>query len=194
MEDIAGYAVACLAIYGVYRYFTSTGSAATPTPSTPSLGFTPKRVTEDMVNQVQTMFPDQPYDNIKFDLLKTGSVETTCNKILEQGFVPAPSHAYYTLYPTQAPATPVARTSTTLPSGSAAPASRPNLIQKFGLSERIGTEDASVLSNEPPKRTWETTAEKREMSLKEKKAQMILAARQRMMESSKSAAPGNSSS
>lgn len=38
-----------------------------------------------------TDYADSPVfgsDNIKFDLLKTGSVEATCNKILEQGFVP----------------------------------------------------------------------------------------------------------
>lgn len=72
MEDIAGYAVACLVIYGVYRYFSATGELLSltprmysherrarcrahagpninPTPATPSLGFAPKRVTEDMV-------------------------------------------------------------------------------------------------------------------------------------------------
>ncbi|KAG8997107.1 hypothetical protein FRB94_005315 [Tulasnella sp. JGI-2019a] len=194
MEDIAGYAVACLAIYGVYRYFSATGPTANPTPPTPSLGFTPKRVTEDMVTQVQTMFPDQPYDNIKFDLLKTGSVEATCNKILEQGFVPAPSHAYYTLYPTQAPASPVARTNTTLPGASTTTSTpKPNLIQKFGLSDRIAASGTTSLESESSKRTWETTAEKREMSLKEKKAQMILAARQHMLESTKDAASGSSS-
>ncbi|KAF8416734.1 hypothetical protein L210DRAFT_3369865, partial [Boletus edulis BED1] len=67
--------------------------------ATAALGFRPKHVTQDMVDQIHTMFPDIPTDNIRFDLLRTGSVELTSNKILERGFLELPPPAYFTLYP-----------------------------------------------------------------------------------------------
>ncbi|KAG8958667.1 hypothetical protein FRC03_008922 [Tulasnella sp. 419] len=177
MEDIVGYAVAFIAIVAVYKWFT----APAPAPAGPSLGFTPKRITNDMVTQVQTMFPDQPYDNIKYDLLRTGSVELTCNKILEQGYLPRPTAAYYTLYPSQPLPNPSpSNPRPAAPQPTVAPSPQPNLISRFGLQNRVSTEKPdTTLSTE--KSAWETTAEKREASLKERKAQMVLAARQRML-------------
>lgn len=85
---------------------------------------------------------------------------------------------YYTLYPTQAPSSPLLATNATLPGVPKTAVPKPNLIEKFGLSDRIALADGTPIPEGSAKRTWETTAEKREVSLKEKKAQMILAARQ----------------
>jgi len=52
-----------------------------------------------------------------------------------------------------------------------------NLISRYHLESRV--QDVSVVSEEVGGRaTWEDTAEKREASLHERKAKMILAARQ----------------
>ncbi|KAG8941137.1 hypothetical protein FRC04_004698 [Tulasnella sp. 424] len=187
MEDLIGYAFAIGAVYVAYKWL-STPKAQRPPPG-PSLGFTPKRVTQDMVTQVQTMFPDQPYDNIHYDLLKSGSVEMTCHKILEQGFLPPPPQVYFTLYPTQAPPTPAASRPASLPSSPASSsnaAPKPSLIDRYGLKDRAETGPSSIPT--PPPTGWETTAEKREASLKERKAAMVLAARQQLMEKEKQAA------
>lgn len=58
-----------------------------------------------------------------------------------------------------------------------------NLISRYGLQERItDSTSASTIVATPEeaggKAVWETSAEKREASLRERKAQMILAARQ----------------
>ncbi|KAG9002877.1 hypothetical protein FRB90_011293 [Tulasnella sp. 427] len=187
MEDLIGYTFALGAIYVAYKWL-SAPKAQRPPPG-PSLGFTPKRVTQDMVTQVQTMFPDQPYDNIHFDLLKSGSVELTCNKILEQGFLPPPPQVYFTLYPTQAPPTPAAPGPASLPStpaSSSKTAPKSSLIDRYGLNERVGTDSSPIPT--PPPAGWETTAEKREASLKERKAAMVLAARKQLLEKEKQAA------
>jgi len=142
-----------------------------------------------MVETVTGMFPDIPSANIHYDLLRTGSVELTTNKILERGFLDAPPEAYFTLYPR--PSSPnvvprpagtptVARTAT---AGGAQTWPRETLISRFGLESRLPIVDA-VSSQERDaggRAVWEDTTEKREASLRERKAQMILAARQRML-------------
>lgn len=148
----------------------------------------------------------QPSDNIRFDLLRTGSVELTSNKILERGFLepvrPAPSlffhfgrglnaeqppPAYFTLYPRpDGPTDPQRRPTTTHPNTTAAPSSatttarHPSLIERYHLAQQVteepGTPDAHADAGGKAK--WEDTPEKREASLRERKAQMVLAARQ----------------
>jgi|SRR6266850_1596624 len=142
--------------------------------------------------------------NIHYDLLRTGSVELTTNKILERGFLddvraPSSSHvlsfslvalqppeAYFTLYPrpssanvAQLPAgAPVAARTSTVATTQTRP--KETLISRFGLENRLS---AAVVVSTPDqdaggRAVWEETTEKREASLRERKAQMILAARQ----------------
>lgn len=40
------------------------------------------------------MFPDMPRDNIRYDLLRSGSTEVTTNKILEKGYLEAVRHYF----------------------------------------------------------------------------------------------------
>jgi len=176
MEDLISYAVAIAVIYGAYRWLTS--SKRPQPPPGPSLGFTPKRVTQEMVTQVQAMFPDQLYDNIQYDLLRTGSVQVTCNNIIEKGFLPAPPQAYFTLYPTQAPTSPAVVPRST-PTSAAQTSKAPSLIQRYNLEKAV--ESGESVSDVPSTTSWETTAEKREAKLRDRKAQMILAARQRLL-------------
>ncbi|KAG8905732.1 hypothetical protein FRB99_008369 [Tulasnella sp. 403] len=188
MEDLVSYAVAVVVIFAAYKWLSK--PAASQTPAAPELGFQPKRVTQDMVSQVQNMFPDVPYDNIQYDLLRTGSVALTCNKILEQGYLPAPPPAYFTLYPTQAPVTPRNANSTQPLPATTPTRHQPTLIERYGLSDTIqnGATTDSLGDSKGKGVGWETTAEKREASLKEKKAKMILAARQKLLQKEKQAA------
>ena len=147
-------------------------------------------------------------DNITFDLLRSGSVETTTNKILERGYLDAvrstfplksmnslppygaphefqPPAAYYTLYPRTnaiAPNNPegnAQRSATSRHSGEKQPQKKETLISKFNLERRITGQTEKIREDEiGGKAVWEDTAEKREASLRERKEKMVLAARQ----------------
>ncbi|OBZ77555.1 Coupling of ubiquitin conjugation to ER degradation protein 1 [Grifola frondosa] len=124
------------------------------------------------------------HDNIRYDLLRTGSVEHTSNKILERGFLPAPPPAYYTLYPRAVEPTASAASASSAynPVAAKGKAKAENLLTRYNLqglatgsSIGIAPEDAGG------KAIWEESAEKREASLRERKARMILAARERLL-------------
>lgn len=142
--------------------------------------------------------------NIHYDLLRTGSVELTTNKILERGFLDAvralflpplirpysfmpsqPPEAYFTLYPRQSDSDVVPRPAgapTAAHTATTGTQAQPKetLISRYGLESRLsGAEDVpSPQQDAGGRAVWEDTAEKREASLRERKAQMILAARQ----------------
>jgi coupling of ubiquitin conjugation to ER degradation protein 1 len=141
--------------------------------------------------------------NIHYDLLRTGSVELTTNKILERGFLDAvrallsplirpysftpsqPPEAYFTFYPRQSGSDVVPRPAgapTAAHTATTATQSQPKdtLISRYGLESRLsGADDVpSPQQDAGGRAVWEDTAEKREASLRERKAQMILAARQ----------------
>jgi hypothetical protein len=92
---------------------------------------------------------------------------------------PQPPAAYYTLYP---------RTNTSQsPAGANAPHQRTfnkqhekeTLISRFNLEQRVAGEEENIKENDiGGKAVWEDSAEKREASLRERKARMVLAARQ----------------
>ncbi len=90
---------------------------------------------------------------------------------------------YYTLYPrtNTTPQTPNT-TNNQRPSHRVAekqPEKKESLISKFQLEERIASDKEEVKEEDVGgKAVWEDTAEKREASLRERKAKMILAARQ----------------
>ncbi|KAI5822349.1 hypothetical protein K523DRAFT_422087 [Schizophyllum commune Tattone D] len=194
MGEVVNVLVAFAVIVVIFRWATSPGtdsqaaSGGAPSPHA-VLGFRPKNVTQGMVDQVLAMFPDMPPDNVRFDLLRTGSVELTTNKILERGFLDPPSQAYYTLYPRQdQPAAP-STTNATAQSTTTARAAPKNLIARYNLEERLkkdaASEPAPTTADPGGKAPWEESAEKREASLRERKAQMILAARQRLLAAQK---------
>jgi coupling of ubiquitin conjugation to ER degradation protein 1 len=79
-----------------------------------------------------------------------------------------PPAGYYTLYPRTAQPAPGAAG----PSSAKAAAPAPTLIDRYALGPRV---DAPAAVDAPK---WEDSAAKREASLRERKAQMVLAARQ----------------
>ncbi|CAG8559759.1 6592_t:CDS:2 [Paraglomus occultum] len=50
----------------------------------------PRPVTAEMVETVCAMFPNIPPAAVQYDLQKTGSVEVTCDNILQNGTLPMP--------------------------------------------------------------------------------------------------------
>lgn len=91
-----------------------------------------------------------------------------------------PPPAYFTLYP-PTPAADVTTTDTPAPSptpsaSSSTATKNASLISRYGLEARANTEGNSTEFSD--KAAWEDSAAKREASLRERKAQMILAARQ----------------
>ncbi|KAJ2925703.1 hypothetical protein H1R20_g11392, partial [Candolleomyces eurysporus] len=168
-------------------HFGSTGNDAASDEqrrAATMLGFRPKRVTPEMINTVSNMFPDIPIPNVHYDLLRTGNVELTTNKILERGFLESPPAAFHTLYPlasatNQGPFIRTPSTSTNASPTSKAPAPKaPSLVERYGLEERVQRGEQVAEESVGGKAQWEDSPEKREASLKERKAQMILAARQ----------------
>ncbi|EGN94386.1 hypothetical protein SERLA73DRAFT_77790 [Serpula lacrymans var. lacrymans S7.3] len=185
-------AIVASSLHSLILRLRSTGSNASAARSpTSALGFRPKNVTQEMVDQIHAMFPDIPQDNIRYDLLRTGNVELTSNKILEKGFLDAPPPAYYTLYPrtqgqAQANQQFVANATPMTP--------KDNLISRYRLQARLDTAPELSENEVGGKAKWEDTAEKREASLRERKAQMILAARQRLLSKQAQAEGGSSAS
>jgi len=186
MGEIVNVLVAFAVIVFIFRWATSNNDSPERQTAADALGFRPKPITQTMIDTIANMFPDIPVDNVRYDLMRTGSVEQTSNKILERGFLDAPPPAYYTLFPREN------RTNNTA-NGNAARPAQPNaqdigapmkapesLISRYNLHERVAKEE-SVGEEAGGKAVWEENAAKREQSLRERKAQMILAARQRML-------------
>ncbi|KAF7760515.1 hypothetical protein Agabi119p4_11191 [Agaricus bisporus var. burnettii] len=190
MGEIVNVLVAFAVIVFLFRWATSGNNPhdnSRQRSPAELLGFRPKNVTQEMITTISNMFPDIPADNIRYDLLRSGSIEVTTNKILEKGYLDAPPAAYYTLYPrtNRAPqphAHPHDRRSASHAERKAAE-KKETLISRFKLEQRIGSEKGEIVNEEDVggKAVWEDTAEKREASLKERKAKMILAARERFL-------------
>ncbi|KAH9061208.1 hypothetical protein EDB87DRAFT_1612587 [Lactarius vividus] len=190
MGEIVNVVVAFAVVILIVRWATtSSGESTAEQVAARALRFRPKKVTPEMtqVTTVTSMFPNIPHANIHYDLLRTGSVELTTNKILERGFLDAPPESYFTLYPHPANADATARPASALTTARAAALTttqaqlKESLISRFSLESRLPSADVPPPSEEDGRAVWEDTAEKREASLRERKAQMILAARQRML-------------
>lgn len=182
MSEVVNAIVAVAVIFFIFRWATSGSSSSgdEPRSAAAALGFRPKPVTTEMVNQIHTMFPHIPPDNIRFDLLRTGSVELTSNKILERDFLEAPPASYYTIYP-PTPGERLTSTGRATSTSSGSSAKPLSLIERYELKDRVTDTSFPEAPDACGKVKWEDTAEKREVSLRERKAQMILAARQRML-------------
>ncbi|KAJ6584281.1 hypothetical protein B0H10DRAFT_2095617 [Mycena sp. CBHHK59/15] len=183
MGEVINVVVAFAVIVFIFRWLTTSNDSPSDRTAADTLGFRPKPVSQDMIDTISNMFPDIPTDNIRYDLLRTGSVELSSNKILERGFLDPPPPAYFTLYPRNNNAEPAARPAgagTATSTAVKAPAQ--SLIDRYNLQERVVQPGPLILEEEiGGKAVWEDSSEKREASLKERKAQMILAARQRML-------------
>jgi len=188
MGEVVNVVVAFAVIVFIVRWAIGGGGGSEEANRARNLlGFRPKNVNDDMISAIQNMFPDVPRDNIRYDLLRTGSVETTSNKLLERGFLEAPPRGYYELYPPQTgtDAVPAAGQNAGQPAAaSSSSTDKNNLIARFHLEERLksASEVPSTTLDPGGKAAWEATPERREASLRERKAMMVLAARKRLLE------------
>ena len=87
-----------------------------------------------------------------------------------------PPPAYFTIYP-RMPAGQAQATATGTNVTSSKPKSAQSLISRYNLEGRTVSDDGSNILG-GGKAVWEDSSEKREASLRERKAQMILAARE----------------
>ncbi|CAG8595357.1 7469_t:CDS:2 [Rhizophagus irregularis] len=127
-----------------------------------------RAVTPEMVETVCSMFPNIPPAAVQYDLQKTGSVEVTCDNVLQNGGLPLPPPnvvASFTI-----PSTTQASTSST---GISTSLTQQSLIEKYKLQDAV---KRGLIPPEPPKK-WEATAEKRQELLQWKKDAMVLQAR-----------------
>ncbi|KAI0067122.1 hypothetical protein BV25DRAFT_1905488 [Artomyces pyxidatus] len=196
MAEVVNVIVAFAVIVFIVRWATSSsGETSEEQAAARALRFRPKKVTPEMIDTVSNMFPDIPRENVHYDLLRTGSVEVTSNKVLERGFLDPPSQGFFTLYPRTA-AAPNANHYAARPAAAAPAKPRETLISRFHLEPLVESADSKTVV-EPEdvggRAVWEDTAEKREASLRERKAKMVLAARQRLLAQQAAAAAGSSS-
>ncbi|KIP03331.1 hypothetical protein PHLGIDRAFT_111029 [Phlebiopsis gigantea 11061_1 CR5-6] len=177
MSEVVNVLVAFAVIVLVFRWATS-GKDSSADGQSPAaiLGFRPKTVTPEQVDAVHSMFPDIPADNIRYDLLRTGSVQLTSNKILERGFLPAPPATYFRVYPRAAQNDAPRPAAANAAPAAAAPSHQESLIKRFNLEDRVVDTSNPTPAEAPHK--WEADPAKREAGLKERKARMILAARE----------------
>lgn len=177
-SELVNVLVAFAFIYLLVRWLSKGGDNASRANSPGAiLGFAPRKVTEEMIMTVHAAFPDIPRANIHYDLLKTGNAQVTSNKILERGVLDAPPASYFRAFPLAQDPQPQPAAAV-----SSSPAPPPDLIARFHLEQRVAKEAPAADVGAGGSSTWEASAEKREASLRERKAQMILEARRRMAE------------
>lgn len=184
-SDLINVVVAVVVIYGLVRWWSKPGVDAGPAATAnarPNLGFRPRNVTPAMIASVQNAFPQEPRANIHFDLLRTGNVQITCNTLIEKGFLPPAPAAFFQLYPQPDQPAPEATLTSSQPGArptTASSSAKPsNLLERFQLDKDV-PESVTEATEKP---IWLDTPKKREDNLRERKAAMILQARQKLLE------------
>ncbi|KAF0417049.1 CUE domain protein Cue1/4 family involved in ER associated protein catabolism predicted [Gigaspora margarita] len=135
----------------------------------------PRPVTPEMVATVCAMFPNIPPVAVQYDLQKTGSVEVTCDNILQHGGLPLPPPTVASSF--AIPSTSHASSSSTT-SGINVPVTHQSLVDRYKLQDAV---KKGIVPPDPPK-TWESTPERRQELLQMKKDAMILQARERYLQ------------
>ncbi|WFD24420.1 hypothetical protein MEQU1_003120 [Malassezia equina] len=172
MNDLVGV---CFALFTLWVVARIIGGASREGRS---LGRNAEQM-QQMVGVVKSMFPHVPEASIRYDLMVSGSAEVTCDKILQQGYLPPPPDGFPGA--DEAPR-PAPQESASPPSTeSETPASAPpaNLITRYHLEERLADSSSQKDASAMPT-AWSDNANDRQKSLEERKAQMILQARRRM--------------
>ncbi|KAJ1028422.1 hypothetical protein NDA16_001589 [Ustilago loliicola] len=210
MNDSLGALLAIVILWSILRFAFGGGSNNNTNGGhqTPALNTARTRqVPQHMVDSVKTLFPHISDASIRYDLQRSGSVEATCERILNEGGLPSPPAGFFG---TAEPSTPsnaatlraqnANRTPNGAASGSASsvstPSKSPNLISRYGLQSRIaGSDDLPSTPNSHTSNSshgspssWATTPEERAKLLKDRKEQMILEARRKLLERQQNAA------
>ncbi|KAJ9091640.1 hypothetical protein QFC19_009010 [Naganishia cerealis] len=187
MDELPGIIIAIIVIFFVARYFSGSKQKSGPisiaSDGAPTAG--PLRgVSTSMIQTVHSAFPHISLNSIAYSLSKTKSVETTSDAILEQGFLPEPP-AGFPQHPYVESLGPLLATSTTATSVPSPPTKHQSLIERYNLTaaaraQEKGKARADENTTEIVKDTkaWNADKSAREKTLQDRKAKMILEARQ----------------
>lgn len=204
MNDSLGALLAIVVLWSILRFAFGGGSNNNSNGShgAPAINAARSRqIPQHMVDSVKTLFPHIPDASIRYDLQRSGSVEETCERILNEGGLPSPPAGFFaSAEPSTASNTAAARVqaanraaANAAAAGSSSslstPSKSPNLISRFGLQSRLAFDDLpstpdslKSTSSQGSPSSWATTPEERAKMLKDRKEQMILEARKKMME------------
>lgn len=192
MNDSLGAVLAIVVLWAILRFAFGGNTSTSPSGNGPTLNSARSRqVPQHMIDAVKTLFPHIPDASISYDLQRSGSVEATCERILNEGGLPAPPAGFFgaagnrtntanvdahrNISPATSPATASAPSKT--------PTKSPSLISRYGLQSKITSPDASPNSSPNATAGWATTAAERAKILKERKERMILEARMKLQDS-----------
>jgi len=132
------------------------------------------------VETISQMFPQLDTREIMWDLQRNGNnVQTTTERILSgRGLEPPP--------PSFRPILPSTPTAAGTATRSAVPVAQtgPDLIQKYNLAGKLKDSAMAHSVDEPTKSTWSSSKTERQSLLQKRREEMILAARQKLVESS----------
>lgn len=209
MNDSLGALLAIVVLWAILRFAFGGGSnsSSNGNQQAPAINTARTRqVPQHMVDSVKTLFPHIPDASIRYDLQRSGSVEATCERILNEGGLPSPPAGFFGSTEPSTPSNAAnarAQNANRTPDGAASasasslstPSKSPNLISRFGLQSRIaGSEDflstptsQSGSSSPGSPSSWATTPEERAKLLKDRKEQMILEARKKLLERQRNA-------
>lgn len=206
MNDSLGAILAIVVLWSILRFAFGGGSnnSSNGGHGAPAINAARSRqVPQHMIDSVKTLFPHIPDASIRYDLQRSGSVEETCERILNEGGLPPPPAGFFGAAESSTTSTAAAvraqNANRTAPLTAAAaagastgvttPTKSPNLISRFGLQSRLASDDltSTPLSNKSTSSqgspsSWATTPEERARILKDRKEQMILEARKKMLE------------
>lgn len=130
-------------------------------------------VDNSMIEVVQTIGPNLSVEQIRYDLERTGSVETTVERYLAQGDLPMP--------PNQQPrAQPQQRTNTE-------PKQTGSLAKRYNITEK-DDEEFSEKQTTVQKPKWSQSKEERQSQLRKQQQEMILRARQKFKQKDQNSA------
>lgn len=141
-----------------------------------------RTVDNSMIEVVQAMAPNLTVEQIRFDLERTGSVETTVDRYLAQGDLPFPpnssgqsnNNASNNNNSNSGNTSGAAKRSSTGKQGS--------LVSRYGVPENED-EAREILGKKPvEKPKWSQSKEERQQQLKRQQQEMVLKARQRFKE------------
>ncbi|KFH47712.1 Coupling of ubiquitin conjugation to ER degradation protein-like protein [Hapsidospora chrysogenum ATCC 11550] len=172
------YFLAILVIVGcIVRYLFFNGGSPTPPSSRSPEAI--MRARELAVERIQQMFPQAERRSILWDLQRNGgNIQTTTERILA-GRLETPPITFQPPPPPNQRTTPGSTSASTATRQPEKPA-QPDLITRYNLKDKLNEAPPSAEEQDRKGKGWSSNREERQMSLQQRREQMILAARRKM--------------